>query len=186
MTHPDPAKVVQRVIELIGGKDKLQAALDAEFGEMRRRWETDTDRIGRVLRAHLYVEHYLTENLQKANPRLGPLSKTRVTFSQKVGLLDRTNRSLNEAIPGIERLNAIRNRLAHQLDVNITQEDIAIFRSASMFWAMRQESAKPGVPSEDPLDILEDFARHAVHWLNQEFSMFSKYFGQAIDELRQA
>jgi hypothetical protein len=184
MTHPDPSHVVKRVIELLGGKDRLHEVLDAEFGEMRRRWDTDPERIGRVLRAHLYVEHYLTENIQNANPRLGQLSKTRISFSQKVALLDRSNKNLNEAVPGIERLNAIRNRLAHQLDVKITDEDLTAFRSAGMFWAMREESAKPASPSTDHLDILEDFARHAVHWLSHEFSAFSKVFGQAIDDVR--
>jgi len=48
---------------------------------------------------------------------------------------------------------------------------------------MRNEGAKPSTPSQDPLDILEQFAQHASHSLTSEFSILGNAFGRALDEL---
>jgi len=55
----DTDRVIARTIELLGGPERARQVTDAEFGEMVTRWNQDTDVIGRILRSHLYVEHYL-------------------------------------------------------------------------------------------------------------------------------
>ena len=182
---PDPAAVIARTIEILGGHDEAWAIIDKEFSSMTHRWNQDVDAIGRILRSHLYVEHYLSEYLEKANPRLGSISQARLTFAQKVNLLDSNNPRLSEILPGIRQLNKIRNRLAHQLTSPITNEDAAVFLQASFFKAMREEGAKPALPSQEPIDILEQFAQHASSWLSNEFSRFSNAFGKALDECKQ-
>ena len=180
---PDPAEVAKRTVELLGGPGKAREITDAEFGEMRSRWNQDVEAIGRILRSHLYVEHYLTEYLANANPRLGSLAQARLTFAQKVDLLDSHDSRLADVLPGIKHLNTIRNRLAHRLSAAITAEDSAVFLNAKLFKVMREEGAKPGMPSQDPLDILEQFAQHASHFLTSEFSALGIAFGKALDEL---
>jgi hypothetical protein len=86
--HPDSKRVAERTIEILGGPDKFREITNTEFGEMQRRWNQDIDAIGRILRSHLYVEHYLSEYLEKANPRLGSVVKARLSFAQKLKLLD--------------------------------------------------------------------------------------------------
>lgn len=80
---PDTAKVIARTVELLGGPDQAREITDKEFGEMGRRWDQNTDAIGRILRSHLYVEHYLTEFIRHANPRLGSIGDARLGFSPK-------------------------------------------------------------------------------------------------------
>jgi hypothetical protein len=46
---------------------------------------------------------------------------------------------------------------------------------------MRIEGAKPGTPSNDPLDILEAFAQHVSTALRHEFSVFGNAFSTAHD-----
>lgn len=90
---------------------------------MTRRWNQDFEAIGRILRSHLYLEHYLTEHLEKTNAQLGSMSAARLTFAQKVNLLDPDNPRLAEILPGVKQPNQIRNRLAHQLTAVVTQDD---------------------------------------------------------------
>ena len=175
-------RLVERTIELLGGRERFKKVVDSEFLEMTRRWDRDIIIIGRILRSHLYVEYYLSQNIGKANPRLGDLSKSRLTFAQKLSLLDTSDGRLSELVPGIRRINVVRNRLAHELEGIITTEDSQVFMAIPMFNAMRIEGAKPGVPSAEPIDILERFAQHAAYMLSHEFSEFAIASSKAIQE----
>lgn len=176
----DAEAVAKKTIDLLGGRDKAFELIHADFEEMRTRWNQDVVAIGRILRSHLYVEHYLTEFLEKANPHLGSIADARLTFAQKVNLLN-PDRRLAQVLPGIKRLNLIRNRLAHRLDANVTEEDANAFLSDGVFKAMRIEGAKPETPSSDPLDVLEAFAQHVSSALQHEFSVIGNAFSKAHD-----
>lgn len=178
----DMQRLVERTIELLGGKECFKQVTDAEFMDMRRRWDLDVTNIGRILRSHLYVEYYLTQHIAKANPRLGNLSKARLTFAQKLSLLDTSHERLSDLAPGLRQINAVRNRLAHRLEAALTAEDVQVFLSHAMFNAMRIEGAKPSVPSAEPIDVLEKFSQYAAHLLANEFSEFAMAIGKAIDE----
>jgi hypothetical protein len=178
----DSKLVAKRTMELLGGPEQFRKITGAEFGEMQRRWNQDVEVIGRILRSHLYVEHYMSEYIEKANPRLGSVAKARLTFSQKLELLDQKNPQLVEVLPGVKHLNAIRNRLAHRLSANVTTEDAAVFLNAKLFKALRNEGAKPATPSQDPLDILEEFAQYTSSTLSNEFSAFGNAFRTALNE----
>ena len=188
---PDPHSLMERTIALLGGIDRAEAVLISEMNERQRRWDQDILTIGRILRAHLYVEHYLTRYLEEKNPQLGSLKNARLSFIQKVALLNSTNRLLQEIRPGIKHINTIRNRLAHQLTASVTPEDATIFLHAKAFKAFRDEAAlrgmlgKDGLASQEPLDVLEDFAKHVSHVLTHDASTFSKAIGQALSELRE-
>ena len=179
----DTQKIIAHTIELMGGREKAKEITDAEFGEVQRRWNQDITTIGRILRAHLFVEHYLNEHLMRVNPKLGSVEKARLSFAQKTALLNSSDRRLSEVLPGIRHLNAIRNRLAHRLSATVDEVDAELFLKAQYFAALRTEGAKPGKPTEDPLNILEEFARYASTTLTSEFSPFSVAFSKALSEL---
>lgn len=124
--------VAMRAFELMGGRDKAFASMEADFDDMKERWNQDTDTIGRILRSHLYLEHYLTEYLQHANPVLGDLDEARLSFNQKVNLLRSDAEMIAMIIGGIRHLNRIRNRLAHNLKASVTEEDANVFLSQSI------------------------------------------------------
>ena len=63
-------------------------------------------------------------------------------------------------MPGIRHLNSIRNRLAHSLTTEISDDDGNALLEIELFRAMREEGAKPKTPSTDPVDIIEDFSKH--------------------------
>ncbi len=158
---PEPQKVVRHLIELVGGPYKAFAAFDDDFRIMSERWDQDTVTIGRILRSHLFVEHFLTEFLTAQNAELGSVAEARLTFAQKLALIGEGTAGVTYLIPGIRRLNTIRNRLAHTLSADVSADDTNVFLGVTLFKAMRDEGAKPGKSSSDPVVILEDFARHA-------------------------
>ena len=178
----DHDAVARRAMELLGGKDAFFAAADLELADVNARWVQNVAVIGRILRAHLFVEHYLGEYLARANPRLGALSEARITFAQKVGLLDATNPDVAAILIGIKRLNSIRNRLAHNLGTQVTEEDAKVFLGCDRFAALRAARTTGAAQTNDPLEVLEDFAKHVAMALNYEFSPLSKAIYQAIQE----
>ena len=178
----DTQKVIARTIELLGGPARAREITDNEFGEMVTRWEQDTDAIGRILRAHLYVEHYLTEFISHANPRLGSVANARLSFNQKLALLDTSSPAVAELKPGIAQLNKIRNRLAHRLSSAIEPADSHVFLAAPMFSSMRFVALGRPATTLTPIELLEQFSLHAANVLAGEFNSFSKAFGQARQE----
>ncbi|WP_454255901.1 hypothetical protein [Pseudomonas sp. Marseille-Q8238] len=179
---PNTEFLAKRTIELLGGPEEARRKIDSEFNDMRSRWEQDTASIGRILRAHLYVEHYLTEYLKKANPRLADLNKVRISFSQKMDLLDPNDHLISGIIPGIRHLNKIRNRLAHNLSADVTAEDSKKFLSTTAFKALQDASAKPDISNSEPMQVLEEFAQYAASTLDHQFSSFGSAFTQALNE----
>jgi hypothetical protein len=163
--------------------DEGWSAVDDESSETQRRWDQDIHTIGRILRAHLFVEHYINEFLEQANPRLGSLARARLTFAQKIELIDTSKPLIADIRGGIRHLNAIRNRLAHRLDATITEADSEVFLSAKFFKAARDESAKRfGQRGNEPIDLLEEFARFAGGILATEFSVLGRAFAQAFGD----
>ena len=110
MRFLDPKEYAARVIELYGGHERFFSLMEQRFKEFDAIWEQDADTIGRVLKAHLAVEHFLTEYITFANPKLGSLEKARLSFRQKVELLGGDDHSMTFLKPGLRRLNTIRNR----------------------------------------------------------------------------
>jgi len=163
----DTEAYAKRVIELHGGHDRFFALMDARFREFNAIWDQDSESIGRVLRSHLAVEHFLAEFIANTNPHIGSLGNARLSFSQKVELLPDDDPSISFLKPGLRRFNTIRNRMAHKLRVDITAEDRGALLGIAMFAAMRSENARHGgTKPDDPLSVVEQFAMFAASLLH--------------------
>jgi hypothetical protein len=180
---PDPKAVAREVIEILGGREACLTAIDDEISQKQDRWELDIEAIGRILRAHLYVEHYLEEYLIHTNPRLGTLKDARLTFAQKVALVDHTDARVVSLLPGLKVLNKVRNRLAHDPQAIVTTEDVSAFLQDPFFKALRSALAHPNPPSTEPIEILEEFARHAEGALTRGRSRLTVAFQEAHQRL---
>lgn len=180
----DYEHVTKRVIELSGGKDKLNNEMDEKLAKINEKWNQNIDAIGRILRAHLFVEHFVTECLEAFNPKLGNIKKARLTFAQKLTLIENYSEETKELSKGIKRLNKIRNQLAHNLESTVLDQDKESLLSVSFFKALREELAKPDKASDDNLVVLEDFARHVGGRLASlaDPDSLAKRFEQAFKE----
>lgn len=184
-SHANEAEfIAMRALELMGGREKAFGAMEADYDAMKERWNQDTESIGRILRSHLYLEYYLTEYLQHANPALGDLNEARLNFAQKANLLRSDVPAIDMIIGGIRHVNKIRNRLAHNLQAAVTEEDANVFLSQGIFRTMREEGARGTgqEPSTDPLDVLEAFAEFAGAMLHNPTTSHGEAFRQAIGE----
>lgn len=167
----DPrAKAVADMMQRFGGREAFFKRIDKRYEEFTRVWNQDAERIGRILRAHLAVEHLMADYLAATNPKLGDIGKARLTYAQKVELLNADESGLvGMLLPGLRRLGAIRNRIAHRLQVELTEDDERLFLSIELFKAMRNEKRRrwfehPEVKAsadDARLAIVEDFAQFA-------------------------
>lgn len=85
--------------------------------------ERSSDLMGRILKCHLIVEHYLEKYLQDEYV-LREIASVRLTFFQKVSLIDNSGRASSFVKPGIIELNKIRNRFSHNLSAVFSDDDI--------------------------------------------------------------
>ena len=144
-----------KTMEAVGGRERFLQRTQEYYDETMRHWECDTELIGRVLRAHLFVEHGLNIYLKGKNPNLGDVTQVR-GFDAKIALIDPTDYFLLAFISGIKRLNKVRNRIAHTLAYSVTQAAADSFLSNGFLQIMRDAEDKR---SADPIDVLEDFAQ---------------------------
>ena len=183
MGNFDASNVAKRVIELCGGRDAAWKRLTQSFESVQSRWNQDIVGIGRILRAHLFVEHFLTLFLQKKNPGLGDVDSARLSFTQKVALFPASGTTISYLIPGIRHLNKVRNRLAHTLQAQVSEEDRAVFLSVTLFREFRIARDAPKTPSDIPIDVLEEFSAHAGMMLDAAISPDGELWAQALAEL---
>lgn len=157
------------------------SVMERQIAEHNDAWEQDAVKIGEVLRAHLAVEHFLTKYLEFTNPKLGSLEDTR--FADKVKLIG-TGGAIEMIRDGISRLNKIRNRIAHTLKADVTIEDRDAFLAVGLFAAMRNEVANRGyaVKCDDPMPVLQEFAKFATVLLQAGASPQAALWAQAMNE----
>ncbi len=175
--------IKRKAAEILGGEERLRQLAAEESAAVQAVWDQNTEAIGRILRAHLFVEHYLTEFLAKEHPGLGSLQEARLTFAQKVALLDGEDVEINEVLPGLRRLNSIRNKLAHRLDALVTDDDAKVFQSSTIFseqLAQKQSRKKVGT---SPIDVLEAFAKHTSIVFTHRHSEVGRAMVAAIEGL---
>lgn len=73
-----PKAFAARIIALHGGREAFLAHTIAQIDELDARWNQDSVLIGRMLRAHLFVEHFLAKYLEARNPHLGNVDEARL------------------------------------------------------------------------------------------------------------
>jgi hypothetical protein len=123
-------------------------------------WERDHGAIGRLVRAHLVLEHFLTKYLDAANPALGDIGAARLTFAQKLELALNPASVLLVIGPGIKQINTLRNQLVHRLEFRLDDADLEPLR-----WFIRIRNEGVGAPVPDGIELIEEFAKTACTFL---------------------
>lgn len=155
-----------KVQELYGGYDGFDRALRARVDEFHSVWNQDSESIGRILRCHLGVEHFLTRVIEVMNPNLGSLTDARVSFSQKLDLVDPKNPIVHALLPGLRRLNQVRNRMAHRLRGVVTDADRDALLAIPFFSVAYGSGMSPcGPQTSEPIGVLEQFSEFAASML---------------------
>lgn len=183
------AQAVAEMMGKFGGREAFLSRLDKRYAEFTQVWDQDAERMGRILRAHLAVEHFVEIYLCSMNPNLGDVADARLSYSQKVDLLKADENSMIAMIlPGLRRLGTIRNRIAHRLQVDLTKEDEDVFLAIGLFKATRDvkhgnylehPEVKP-IAVDPPLAIVEEFAQFASGLLHAAADPDREVWAEAI------
>jgi hypothetical protein len=76
-----------------------------------------------IVHTHLYLDHILTQILIGALMKPKALQVDRLSFSQKVAFLDALGLLSDELKRTVLAINKVRNKIAHEIDFNISAED---------------------------------------------------------------
>ena len=112
-------------------------------------WIRDSDGVGRLLKCHLIVEHYL-ERFLGEHYGIEDLSGAKLGFFNKAMLLPTQASSAAFVRPGILKLNAIRNRAGHNLGGEPYLDDLGPILEVL-------QVARPNYQFVTPIDAIEAF-----------------------------
>jgi len=132
--------------------------------------ERDYTAVSVVLRCHLIVEHFLDQYLAAANPAIDGWGDARLTFAQKLALAENPRSKLQMLLPGLRCLNTLRNRLAHRLDAEFSEQAVAPIREFITVWYRAA-----GKPIPEGTKLIEEFALQASAWMHSDTSMIKRH-----------
>lgn len=156
------------------------SAIEDDFNRENERFKAlialDHDILGRVLKCHLIVEHYLGRFLE-AHFNLNNITSAKLSFFQKATLLPDSAASAAFVKPGILRLNSIRNQFGHTLEPVLTCADLGSMQNVL-------DLARPGVAFQKPIDAIEAFTTVACTWLIVPPKGLQQVFADAFAKVR--
>lgn len=156
----NPEAYVQVVIARFGGPKRFFAIQAERHARLTEAWAQDADVIGRVVRCHLFVEHFMDDFLDSHCHALSPPSLAGLTFNQKISLLPKEHVFISPLTPGVKRINQIRNRIAHTLRADLSGKDAQVFTRIELFAEFRKVGGDAAVLTGSPLLVLESFAQY--------------------------
>lgn len=134
------------------------------------------DVVGRLLKCHLAIEHYLGRFLTE-HYGIEDVESVKLGFFNKAMLLPTRASSAAFVKPGILRLNSLRNRVSHNLGADITLDELGPINSVL-------NVARPGVEFPEPIDAIEAFTTVACAWLIVPPKEHQQLFTEAFSEVR--
>lgn len=130
----------------------------------------DDEVISTILKCHLFIEQHINEYIATANPALGDISSARLTFDQKLKLM---NSELTYKVmiheDGLSTINKIRNRFAHRINHSFNSEDLSVFMPLLKFFStIRKEPIPTGI------DIIKQYTYLVCLFISEATNEISK------------
>jgi hypothetical protein len=106
------------------------------------------ERWQQLLQAHLYYDHVLTQILVDELAQPDAIDLRRMGFANKLQLISAMNLLPSEVVSPIEFINGIRNKIAHDLDFEISDQSVSDLANCTPKMlreaAEKEEGRKPG------------------------------------------
>lgn len=155
---------------------EIEAHFNAENTRFIELMSKPHDVVGRLLKCHLVVEHYLDRFLSE-HFGIEDVESAKLGFFNKAMLLPSKATSAAFVKPGILKLNTLRNRIGHSLGSDITSGDLGPIREVLAI-------ARAGVNFRDPISAIEAFTTVACTWLIVPPKEHQQLFVDAFSEVR--
>ncbi|OED36887.1 hypothetical protein AB833_26135 [Chromatiales bacterium (ex Bugula neritina AB1)] len=135
---------------------KLVKQLFTEFNEeFLHLWHNRGNSIGRIVKSHLLLEHYLNEYLRVIHPSIRNIDALKLSFKQKLSMLDLPGDMMTYILPVLDVINRLRNRLVHSLDIEMNDDEIDPIRKLLAF-TRKQSNNDPDLADRSPADLIEE------------------------------
>ncbi len=152
----------------IEGIEKVVARLKPHMAEIEAHFNAENakfialmgqphDMLGRFLKCHLVLEHYLDRFLSE-HFGIEDVESAKLGYFNKAMLLPAKASSAAFVKPGILKLNVLRNRVGHNLGTDIGFGDLGPINEVLTI-------ARVGVKFKSPIDAIEAFTTVACTWL---------------------
>ena len=152
---------IEGIEEVLGELQPHWEAIEAHFNQENEKFKAlltqEHDVLGRILKCHLIVEHYLDRYLMEKFG-LEHIDEARLTFSQKARLLPAAGSAASFVRPGIIKLNTFRNRFGHDLEAEIDEHELGPINEVLAL-------ARPGTEFTGAVERIEAFTTVACTWL---------------------
>jgi hypothetical protein len=168
---------IEEVVEILRPHmETIDQNFEAENERFKALLSTEHDELGRILKSHLIIESYMDRFLA-SHYGIEDFDGVRLTFSQKTKLLPTAASAVAFVKPGIQRLNAIRNRFGHNLNANIEMHELGAINE--IVDVVRSE-----VQFSNPVEKIEAFTTIACTWLIVTPPELQELFVQAFANVR--
>ena len=111
-----------------------------------------TDELGTVLKCHLIIEYYIDKFMIAAYPTIHSWQSSRLTFSQKLELLNNSATPIGFYYKGIKCLNSLRNKFSHKIFYKIERTD---YKEIEDIMTKLKKSINEPIP--EGLELIESF-----------------------------
>lgn len=134
-------------------RKNLYKEIESELSEEENKFHTEfhelignkTDEIGILLLCHLLIEYYMDRYILVAYPTIEKYKELSLSFSKKINFIFRNKTIFHSLYEGLNALNRIRNKYAHELKYNLTTKDIEpILKTIQS----AENTNKKGIPKE--------------------------------------
>ena len=111
--------------------DKESIEFNKEISSLLNR---QVDELGIILKCHLIIESYIDKYLEAAYPTILDWPTIRLSFSQKLELINNKSTPIGMYYPGIKCLNSIRNKFSHRISYNVERKDYKEIEEIMTIW----------------------------------------------------
>jgi hypothetical protein len=154
----------EKLDEEYNGIENFHKELNKINEEAQNAWSSDHIGIGRILCAHLYVEYYLNKYL-KEKYNLSNNKINNLTFNKKILEIDEDDK-INFIIPSLNKINNLRNKMAHNINFKIQEEDLEYFKTRQEFQSYLFIT-KSTINENNIFDLYELYARYTSQTINE-------------------
>ena len=131
---------------------KLFTEFNEEFLNL---WQNRGNSIGRIVKSHLLLEHYLNEYLRVIHPSIRDIDSLKLSFKQKLNMLELPGDMIHYIGPVLDVINRLRNRLVHSLDIELNDDEVEPIRKLLAF-TRQQSNYDDNLDERTAADLIEE------------------------------